>query len=215
MAGQLQQVLLRADGGYLSLEGGKLLVAERCGDAGIWVQGADGGLTSALTGAPLDQAVHGTFVAETAPGELPSVYLGRLRSDGSVLMPNLLTADEAATVRAAVLGDLAAAEQHDEELAAGEAQNEGQGRRRYLKTEPLVMRLHTHPVMLWVLQVSKALSICCASTVFLSKTVPFLAVRLQPVGAAGVPRHSAAPGCARPGPSRGGARQRLRGVSRD
>jgi hypothetical protein len=38
----------------------------------------------------------------------------------------------------------------------GEAVNEGRGRRRYLLTEPLVMRFHTHPVMLWVLRWTRA-----------------------------------------------------------
>jgi hypothetical protein len=42
------------------------------------------------------------LVAEAAPGELPSVYLARLRADGHVLMPNVLSTDEAATVRAKV-----------------------------------------------------------------------------------------------------------------
>ena len=55
------------------------------------------------TGAPLEPAAgHGALVAEAAPGELPSVYLARLRADGHVLMPNVLSTDEAATVRAKV-----------------------------------------------------------------------------------------------------------------
>ena len=109
---QATQVMLRADSGYLVCDpsGGAPGLADRCGDGGIWRQHAGGVFTNARTGCEL---VAGTtegsqtdptvgfpsvgggadrcmFTVEPAPGELPSVYLDRLRRDGYVRVPTAL-----------------------------------------------------------------------------------------------------------------------------
>ena len=129
-----------------------------CGDGGIWVQGqANGGFwvhesvagldvtfRSVTTGQLLDlreRQLGQRVQAQPAPPELPSVYLERLRSEGCVLITELLTASEAATVRRIVFDEM-------------EAQKKGEGARGagawdFVRTCPLVLRFHTHPVMLW------------------------------------------------------------------
>ena len=131
-----------------------------CGDGGIWVQGqANGGFwvhesvegldvtfRSVTTGQLLDlrEPQLGQMVqAQPAPPELPSVYLERLRTEGCVLITDLLTTAEAAAVRRIVFDEM-------------EAQKKGEGARGagawdFVRTCPLVLRFHTHPVMLWTI----------------------------------------------------------------
>ena len=80
-------------------------------------------------------------------------------------MPNVLTKTESAAVRGAVFDEIQAVEDDRRSIiprTAGDKRLQhradlGHGGWRFLQTEPLVLRFHTHPVMLWVLQV------CCSS----------------------------------------------------
>ena len=76
-------------------------------------------------------------------------------------MPNVLTKAESAAVRGAVFDEIQAVEDDRRSTiprTAGDKRLQhradlGHGGWRFLQTEPLVLRFHTHPVMLWVLQV--------------------------------------------------------------
>ena len=129
------QVLLRSehDGSFLSCDSQQPLgLVDRCGDGGIWLQQTTSTFVNAGTGTTLSVSVIAedvaadadaavrfvhrvgagllTFSTEPAPSELPSVYLERLRKEGHVLVPGLLSQSEAVLVRKQVLAEMAASE---------------------------------------------------------------------------------------------------------
>jgi hypothetical protein len=73
-----------------------------------------------------------------APGELPSAYLQRLRAEGCVLIPNLLSPAHTALVRRTVFAEMAAQKKSEGARGAGAWD--------FVRECPEVLRFHTHPV---------------------------------------------------------------------
>lgn len=143
--------LLRADDGRFvsSVAGDGLRLVDRCGDDAVWVRAEEHEdvfhsrtsstrLTVRECSAELGQAVQ----VLVAPQKLPSEYLRELRQQGYVLIDNVLTAEESATVRQIVF--------HEMEAQAKSEGARGAGAWDFVRTCPQVLRFHTHPVMLWV-----------------------------------------------------------------
>jgi hypothetical protein len=149
--------LLQADDGRFvsSVPSGGLQLVDRCGDDAVWeLQAAGGGgsehevFHSATNSAQVTVRDCSTELRQAvqvlaAPLKLPSQYLKELRTQGYVLIDNVLTSEESAMVRQTVFNEMGA-----------QAKSEGvrgAGAWDFVRTCPEILRFHTHPVMLWVI----------------------------------------------------------------
>ena len=115
----MMHLLRAADGRFVSSVActGGLRLVDRCGDDAVWVLEGNGGESeheifhSAADGTPvtvcecsaeLRQAVQ----VLAAPQKLPSMYLQELQEQGYVLIDNVLTSEESATVRQTVFDEI-------------------------------------------------------------------------------------------------------------
>ena len=159
----MEKYLLQVeDGRFVSSAGASgLQLVDRCGDDAVWVRSnkteddsseddafclaaAIESATSARVtlrecSVELRQAVE----VLPAPGELPSEYLRQLRRQGYVLIDNILSSEESATVRRVVFDEM--------DAQAKSEGARGAGAWDFVRTCPLVLRFHTHPIMLWVI----------------------------------------------------------------
>jgi hypothetical protein len=152
----MMHLLRAADGRFVSSVActGGLRLVDRCGDDAVWVLEGNGGESeheifhSAADGTPvtvcecsaeLRQAVQ----VLAAPQKLPSMYLQELQEQGYVLIDNVLTSEESATVRQTVFDEM--------EAQAKSEGARGAGAWDFVRTCPQILRFHTHPVMLWVI----------------------------------------------------------------
>ena len=146
-------VMLRcADGRLVSCDdqaNAALALVDRVGDGGMFAPVAGGGgaaFRSVVTGQVLriGRDLPESTAVEAAPGGLPSAYLAQLRETGRCLIPNILDEAEAEVVRAAVFDEMES-QTKSEDVRGARAWG-------FVADCAPVLRFHTHPVMLWVLQ---------------------------------------------------------------